>query len=498
MTELRQVSIAARLFSLIAIAVIVTIEDTDWLGWLSLLGIAVAATTLSRLRLLPDLAVAMGEGAAVASLSIILSDEQLTVLPYLATPILIAGLATGLRGIAPVVVVESLSLTLTALLTTPRWDPELVAGATVWLVTGIGVGLLGALTRRSTATTTDRTYRDALNLIRQLHALSGQLTSGLDPVDLADRALKTVAEHLVIRQACVVTRQGGTYAPLRFSSGSHALPVRALDPLLHQAWRDGTSAIGGQHVAIPIWMDGEAVALVLADCLSEPDRRTLDHLEEMLRDIAVPLNAALLFTAVRESATVEERQRLAREVHDGVAQDVASLGYLLDNLAPSGSTEQADQLRAIRREVTRVVTELRNSVFDLRNENDINQGLGQAIAVFARHIGSHSELTVHVTLEEEGGRLHPRVELELLRITQEAVNNARRHSGARNLWVRCRIQPPLAEIDVIDDGRGLQDPREDSHGLRIMRERAERIGADLHVESPVSVDGGTRIALRMS
>jgi signal transduction histidine kinase len=219
---------------------------------------------------------------------------------------------------------------------------------------------------------------------------------------------------------------------------------------------------------------------------------------ERLDDQAIRLNAAVLFTAVRESATSEERQRIAREVHDGVAQDVASLGYLIDAIA-QGATDpqQTEDVARLRKEVSRVVAELRNSVFDLRNEVGATQGLGQSVASFARHVGSHSDLTVHVTLDESTIRLRPRVEAELLRIAQEAINNARRHSGGQNLWVHCRVHPPYADVEVVDDGQGLGVGREDSHGLKIMRERADRIGADLLVESPADNGRGTRVAIRL-
>jgi signal transduction histidine kinase len=119
------------------------------------------------------------------------------------------------------------------------------------------------------------------------------------------------------------------------------------------------------------------------------------------------------------------------------------------------------------------------------------------VASYARHVGSHSDLTVHVTLDESTVRLRPKVEAELLRIAQESINNARRHSDGQNLWVHCKVQPPYAEIDVVDDGQGLGVGREDSHGLKIMRERADRIGADLEITSP-AVDGrGTRVSIRL-
>ena len=197
-------------------------------------------------------------------------------------------------------------------------------------------------------------------------------------------------------------------------------------------------------------------------------------------------------------AVLEERNRLAREVHDGVAQDVASLGYLVDGIADLATDDaQRDAVAGLRAEVTRVVAELRASVYDLRNEMRAGEGLGQGVSSFARKVGSRSDLTVHVSLDEGATRLRPEIEAELLRIAQEAMNNARKHSGGRNLWVTCTVRPPHAEIEVLDDGHGLQHARPDSHGMRIMRERAESIGATLDVESLGGAPHGTRLRVRL-
>jgi signal transduction histidine kinase len=108
---------------------------------------------------------------------------------------------------------------------------------------------------------------------------------------------------------------------------------------------------------------------------------------------------------------------------------------------------------------------------------------------------------VHLTLDESPTRLRTEVETELLRIAQEAVTNARKHSNADNLWVDCRIRPPYARITVQDDGQGLDGalsgPRPDSYGLMIMRERAERINATLDIgsDAPRSGGRGTRVTV---
>jgi signal transduction histidine kinase len=82
-------------------------------------------------------------------------------------------------------------------------------------------------------------------------------------------------------------------------------------------------------------------------------------------------------------------------------------------------------------------------------------------------------------MDEAHERLAVAQETELLRIAQEAVTNVRRHANAENVWVTCRVDPPYAFLRVADDGAGMDSPRNDSFGLDIMQERADRIGAEL-------------------
>jgi signal transduction histidine kinase len=203
---------------------------------------------------------------------------------------------------------------------------------------------------------------------------------------------------------------------------------------------------------------------------------------------AIRLEAALLFDEVRTLATTEERQRLAREIHDGVAQELVMVGYGIDNtLAALPDTTDAEaaaeELRVLRAEVTRVITELRLSLFELRSEVDRYGGLTAAIADYARTIGTTGGLRVHFSLNESTARLPAAVEAELLRIAQEAITNARKHAGAENLWVTCVVDPPYANIEVSDDGSGIGDSRPDGrYGLAIMKERADRIRGRLEIK----------------
>ncbi len=205
------------------------------------------------------------------------------------------------------------------------------------------------------------------------------------------------------------------------------------------------------------------------------------------------LESAVLFSNARAGATSAERRRIGREIHDGVAQDVASLGYRIDDLSRlETDAEQRTALADVRVELTRILDELRLSVADMRSGIKEDARLGPALTDFVIALGKRSSMAVHVSIEESPDRLRPDVETELLRIAQEAVTNAANHAAAGNLWVTCRLEPPNASIRVEDDGVGAATARTDHFGIPIMRERAERIGAELTIED--RPEGGTRVS----
>jgi signal transduction histidine kinase len=500
-SDVGRVALAARVFTIAALTSIAALAGSEYLrGALLVVAIATLAIGVSLTGRFPEWLVAVVEGATVAVLASVTYPDQATVTPYLVIPALIGALDLGVRGLLRVTVTEFGILLVLSLAIVQGWDRELAASAFTWLATAVGIGLMGSSLRRAaTHTDADASYRSAVGLIRRLEALSGKLSGGLDAVDIAEQVMDEADSVVPTRSAGVFVRShNGSMAPLRYSVGTQPGAMAWAETLSAKCWEYEAMMLRERHVAIPLVANDEMIAVLVLDTLQPIESSAALDLRGRLARHAVQLQAALLFGRVRDTAMSQERQRIAREVHDGVAQDVASLGYLVDNLAATATDpEQQEKIGQLREEVTRVVTELRHSIFDLRHEIAAGAGLGESLAAYANQVGATSPMTVHVTLDEKGPRLPSDVEYELLRIAQEAMANARKHSGAANLWLRCTVRSPRAEIEVGDDGTHPHAPKADSQGLNIMRERSRSIGAELVVQEPEHERAGTRVVVRV-
>ena len=201
--------------------------------------------------------------------------------------------------------------------------------------------------------------------------------------------------------------RGDTLTPLITEAVPDSFDMAAVDDLALESWALSRPMTTGRVFAFPLLTEAGTTAVV-AGLLS--DRLDLGRLgvEQRLQSLlfsleagAVHLDTALLFAAFRDAATAEERRRLAREMHDGVAQDIASLGYLVDALAAKpASPEQAERIQDLRKRVTAVVAEVRRSVVTLRTSVGASESLGTAIGSIARNLTEVSGVPIHVTLDE--------------------------------------------------------------------------------------------------
>jgi len=432
-------------------------------------------------------------------------------LPYLLAPALAAGLIAGFRGGVTTSGLAVLTLVLGRATgnAAQTWSSYL-GTVSQWGLITLAVGLLGGWVQHlqtAQEVPENAAYGAAYRLLSQLRMVSRQLSGGLDPVTLAQGLLEHVQRSVRFDRAAVYVRSnGGRLTPIAFEGGDR-LDWKVEGPLFDEAWaasalvrRDSALTEGdiGFSAVIPLQIGLRTFGLVAMERTEpafEPDQ--LKAAGAVVEVQALRLETALLFSEVRTLATAEERRRLAREIHDGIAQELASLGYVVDDLADRARflPDLEHDLKALRGEISRVISELRHSIFDLRSEVHSTTGLGTALSDYVRQVGAGSGLTVHLVLDETPMRLPIDAETELLRIAQEAITNARKHANAQNLWVSCQVDPPVATLRVEDDGDGLGVPRPDSFGLEVMRERAARIGAQLTVSN--RDNGGTVVSVAL-
>jgi signal transduction histidine kinase len=211
----------------------------------------------------------------------------------------------------------------------------------------------------------------------------------------------------------------------------------------------------------------------------------VERLQPVVAASGLPLETAALFDELRTSAATEERARLAKEIHDGIAQDLAYIGFeldgLLSDLRENGQQTAVLHARDLRQRITALISELRTSISHLRSSVAPTHGLGAALSEYARAVGTSSDVMVHLSLAEGPLRLGSQAEVQLLRIAHEAIGSARRRSGVQNLWVTLAVEPPAASLIIEDDGSESNPAAVDPLALEVMLERAEHIRARIDV-----------------
>lgn len=453
---------------------------------------------------LPVLVVTTVDAAVVGAVCGFTINETLGVLGALAVPPFTAGLYRGIQGVALALSAQMSAVVIVSFVAFDGLGPDEGFGAFSWNMTGLGLGLVGVFLHSALNERSDplAPYHYAQGLIRQLIDLSGGLDSGLDPVALGGSILSAVRDDLPTSAVVVSVPRGDTLTPLVNKSLGSSDDLGDCEDIAVEAWAVGLPVLHDRVFAFPLNTDAGTVAIVAGILSDRVDAARLgveDRIRKLMRRLApsaVHLDTALLFSAFRDAATAEERRRLAREMHDGVAQDIASLGYLVDALGSGVTTpEQTERLEMLRERISAIVAEIRRSVVNLRTSIGANESLGTAIGSIARNLSEVSGVPIHVTLNEHTQRLRPEVEGELFRIAQEAMNNAVRHAQASAIEVHCQVHAPEALITVTDNGRGLQAARPTSHGLHIMQERALLINASLEIgETPA---GGLSVSVRV-
>ncbi len=201
------------------------------------------------------------------------------------------------------------------------------------------------------------------------------------------------------------------------------------------------------------------------------------------------------------SAQEDERKRLARELHDETSQTLSALAMKIETALAAWPTDASrDRLMEAKQLTVRILEELHRLIFDLRPSVLDDLGLVSAIRWYAeRHLEPRG-IAVRCEFSGFGARLMPELETALFRVTQEAITNIAKHSGADTVLIQCLQRDDRISIEIEDDGKGfspesLPPPaaRERGLGLLGMRERVELFGGSLELDS--APGRGTRIAV---
>jgi two-component system nitrate/nitrite sensor histidine kinase NarX len=292
-------------------------------------------------------------------------------------------------------------------------------------------------------------------------------------------------QDMVSEEQCLLAGDCHCGVP-QASAGVRVIPIKALPRgSLPHCTRAGFQSV----VALPIRLHertmGEVNLFYDAQVAPSPAERSL--LEALTSHLSAAMENLRLEGLAKEAAVSHERNLLARELHDSIAQSLAFLKIQVQLMRDALASGDAERVQSVLGEIDVGVRESYGDVRELllhfrtrANTEHIEPALQTTLRKFEHHSGIQTRLS----MQGQGLPLPPDVQIQVLHIVQEALSNVRKHARAQHVWLDVTQQPEW-RFEVRDDGIGFVDDsagRGEMHvGLRIMAERAERIGATLEV-----------------
>jgi signal transduction histidine kinase len=370
-----------------------------------------------------------------------------------------------------------------------------------------------------------RLYQDAERWAKDLtliHQASIRLTSTLDADKIKDEIVLQAARLMDCQmayilssgkqsQVCQIVSSSGMDPSIEQFLVTHANACKLLqdliskhrtiaitdarkDPRVPEAWKERFNI--RSVLCLPVWVNEEPVEyLFLLDQRSSRRWRPeeLKFIEAFINRAAVALENANLHKQLEKAAALEERQRIAANMHDGLAQTLSLLGLKIDEASELVENETngdiIDELSDIRNTVGQASAEVRRSIASLAKSPPPRRGLQDQLCDLSNQIFQDGLPSVElITGDTQALFLSPDQSSQILPIIQEALLNTRRHARAQTIKIELARHADQAMLTIQDDGQGFNqdssglDDR-DHFGLSIMRARARRIEADLRIES---------------
>jgi signal transduction histidine kinase len=254
---------------------------------------------------------------------------------------------------------------------------------------------------------------------------------------------------------------------------------------------------------MPLRIDSEPLgALWIMRREAEPfDADELAGLSRLASQAVIAIEHALMAERLQSLAVTEERGRIAREMHDGLAQ---ILGFLslemqtLEALARQGNQPALmSELGAARERIKEAQADVRDNILSLRTTLGDSAGLVSALDQYLQEFSVQANIPVRLVNDLPGEpHLAPLAETQLVRIIQEALANVRKHAHAQQVEVHLARSDGHLDLTVADDGVGMQRTPDRHHfGLQTMQERAASVGGTLLIDSEPG--SGTRVLARL-
>ncbi len=255
------------------------------------------------------------------------------------------------------------------------------------------------------------------------------------------------------------------------------------------------------HASVPLRSEDRMIG-ILNVASPGSDRFTPDVLE-LLGSVGYQLGTAIervrLAKQAQRLAALEERNRIARDIHDTVAQGLTAITLHLEAaeaLGPRNAEQMQRNVDHALRLARANLEDVRRSVLDLRAAPLEGRTLPEALAALLRGFGEETGISISFDAGPTIGRLPSAVEAGLYRIVQEALSNIRKHAGADSVVARLIEAPDELRLEIVDDGAGfdlaaIQEAEDRGFGIRGMNERAHLLGGRLEICS--TPGSGTRI-----
>lgn len=255
-------------------------------------------------------------------------------------------------------------------------------------------------------------------------------------------------------------------------------------------------------MAFPLVSKGKtiAVGLIVMKDYHHFTKEEIELVKGIANSTAVAIENAQLYEKTKQLAIIEERSRIAVEMHDNIAQ---ALAIIKMDAASLLKKEVSDSTRVVLEEIKSLAndsyTDLRSAIFSLDATPESDTNILDNFKNFLSVFGFHSGLRIDFELgEKDLSSLSREAVLHLIRIMEEALKNVRKHAGAKNVWVRSNRSDGWIHIAIEDDGIGMDNNLLKNYpvghfGLRVMRERAESVGGKFSIYN--RSDKGTCVAV---